>query len=287
MSRLFVRNLTVIDFAYLHGERGLLGESWRVHVELGGALDAQGMVFDFAHVKRGIKQILDQKLDHRLLVPTEYPRLRLRESDAVLSLDFELTSGSRISHRSPSTAVALIAANEISPSTVSQVARELIAPLLPSNVTDLRLELEPEQTSGPYFHYAHGLKHHQGNCQRIAHGHRSRIEIYREGVRDTQLEDTWARRWWDIYIATHADQVSNRQLEGEALLGFRYRSAQGEFELELPARRCYLIEADTTIEHLAQHVADVSAREYPGETIRARICEGIDKGAVGTARFEP
>ncbi len=285
MPRLFVHNLTVIDFAYLHGERGLLGESWQVHVELGGALDEQGMVFDFAHVKKGIKSILDRELDHRLLVASNDSRLRLQEDEDQLELEFELSPGGRIRHRSPRSAVALIAARSITPASVSRVAKELIAPLLPRNVTDLHLDLEPEQISDQYFHYAHGLKHHQGNCQRIAHGHRSRLEIYREGQRDTALETAWATRWRDIYIATATDRVIDRRDRDQTFWRFRYRSAQGEFELELPAKSCYLIEADTTIEQLAQHVADVSAREYPGERIRARIFEGIDKGAVGDAVY--
>ena len=283
MSRLFVRNLTVIDFAYLHAERGLLGESWRVHVELGGDLDEQGMVLDFLEVKRGVQRTLDENFDHRLLVPARHPGLKSEQSGDVLRLEFALSDGHCILHRSPVQAVRLIDAPTVDRAAVETAALAVLRPMLPANVTQLLLGLEPEAIDGAYFHYAHGLRQHAGNCQRIAHGHRSRIEIYRDGARDTGLEAAWADRWRDIYIAHRED------LEGPVSdqLRFAYRSAQGKFELELSAAHCYLVDSDSTIENLAQHVADTLAGEHPGAQIRARVFEGIDKGAVGEARREP
>lgn len=69
MNHLFIDNLTVIDFAYLDHHRGLVGESWIADIVLGGELDEQGMVFDFGNVKRTIKRVIDERVDHRLVVP--------------------------------------------------------------------------------------------------------------------------------------------------------------------------------------------------------------------------
>ncbi len=280
MARLFVRNLTVLDFAYLDAARGLLGESWRVHVELGGTLDAQGMVLDFAHVKRDIKRTLDAHFDHRLLVPARHPGLAVEPDGDRLRLRFALDDGASILHDSPAAAVALVEAAAIAPAAVSRAALALLRPTLPANVAELRLTLEPERIDGAHFHYAHGLKHHRGNCQRIAHGHRSRIEIRCDGEREPVLEASWADRWRDIYIATREDLVG----ESAGRMRFGYRAAQGEFALELPVGRCYLVDSDSTIENLAQHVAEASARERPGRRVEARVFEGIDKGAFGEAR---
>lgn len=287
MARLFVRNLTVLDFAYLDSERGLLGESWRVHAELRGELDRQGMVLDFADVKRVIKQTLDARLDHRLLVPAAHPGLARRETATGVEVDFALRDGRRIRHRSPAQAVAWIDATAVTPGSVAGVAAALLRPLLPPNVVRLDLRFEPEAVDGAYFHYAHGLKQHGGNCQRIAHGHRSRIEIERDGQRDTALEAAWAERWRDVYIGSRADLAAQWHAGGETQYRFAYHAAQGAFELDLPAPRCYLVEGDSTIENLAQHVATALASEHPGCTISARVFEGIDKGAVGEAGGQP
>ena len=53
-----------------------------------------------------------------------------------------------------------------------------IKAFLPDNVTEVLVTLRNEDIPDAFYHYTHGLQKHLGQCQRIAHGHRSRIEIY-------------------------------------------------------------------------------------------------------------
>ncbi len=141
------------------------------------------------------------------------------------------------------------------------------------------IELRSEEGAGPFYQYSHGLKKHDGNCQRIAHGHRSRIEIYRNDQRDEALEAVWAERLRDIYIGTRSHLVE----VGAGMHHYRYRAPQGEFELKLPAECCYLIDTESTVEQIAAHLAAEIKREHPGDEVLVRAYEGVGKGAIATA----
>jgi len=279
MPRLFVENLTVLDCAFLHLERGLLGESWIVDLELEGELDHQGMVLDFSEVKRSIKQALDAAADHRLLIPADAREVDYVETDGIGQLIFLDRRGQLLKLSSPASAIRALPMGEISPTGLATVLVNDLLPILPPNAQTLGLKLRNEAEDRPYYHYCHGLKQHAGDCQRIAHGHRSRIMIQRNGRDDHGLEEAWAERWQDIYIGSREDLIDS----SDDRLQFAYRSAQGEFMLELPSERVSMIDGDSTVERLAEHIADTLAAENPGDRITVRAYEGVHKGAIATS----
>lgn len=281
MNHLFVDNLTVIDFAYLDPERGLVGESWIADIVLGGELDDQGMVFDFGHVKRTIKRVIDERVDHRLVVPSDSPALTRSADDRPGELTWSMSDGSYLRHEGPEESVVFVHGATVVPSVVADLlARELKA-VLPANVTEVTVNLREDLIEGPYYHYVHGLKKHLGNCQRIAHGHRSPIRIDRNGRRDSELEKLWAQRWQDIYVGTREDIAQTwTDPEGTGYIRFCYEANQGEFNLTLPTNRVWLLDTDTTVELIAAYLADTIKAEYPQDEIRVKAYEGVGKGAI-------
>ena len=282
MNHLFVDNLTVIDFAYLDPARGLVGESWIADVVLGGELDEQGMVFDFSNVKRTIKRVIDERVDHRLVIPRGYEGVAWSE-ETPDTFTWTLTDGTRITHRSPDEAVVWLSAERVVPSAVAALLERKLMAVLPGNVTDVEIHLREDVIEGAYYHYVHGLKKHLGNCQRIAHGHRSPIRIDRNGHRDYDLEKRWATLWRDIYVGSEED-VTRRWVDehGSAYVTFEYEANQGEFALTLPEQRVYMMSTDTTVELIAAHMADQLKAEFPEDTIRVKAYEGVGKGAIAS-----
>ena len=282
MTALFVNHLTVMDFSYVDAHRGILGESWIVDVVLYGDLDEQGMVFDFGDVKKQLKRAIDDLYDHRLLVPESSPNLTaFREADQ-LELDWQDTQERKYQHISPNNAVVLLPIEKITPSSVTPLLEHQVKKVLPHNVEKLTLTLRNEPLAGPYYQYSHGLKKHRGNCQRIAHGHRSPIEIYVDQSRSPQLEKEWADKWRDIYIGTREDISEETQREGVNYTRFYYEAEQGTFELTLPTECCYIIDTDSTVEHLASHLADTIKSANPNAHIMVKAYEGVWKGAIAT-----
>lgn len=272
---LFVDQLTNADFSYLHPERGMLGETWLASIQLEGQLDDQSMVCDFGRVKKQVRTFLDDRIDHCLLVPIRSPNLSWTEQDGQIKLEWRF-GDTQLRCRSPKSAIALIDADQITPASVARWCEQELRHAFGDGVAKLTMAFEEEAIDGAFYHYSHGLKKHDGNCQRIAHGHRSRIHIWRNGVKDSGLEQNWADRWRDIYIGTRADIIG----QPDPLIDFRYQAQQGDFFLSMPARQCYLVDSDTTVECLAEHIATALAEENPGDNIRVQAYEGINKGAI-------
>ncbi|MCP1600169.1 6-pyruvoyl-tetrahydropterin synthase [Aeromonas caviae] len=285
----------MIDSSYLCERRGMVGESWLVDIEMSGELNEMSMLLDFGRVKKLIKSIIDEEVDHKLLVPTECPLVHVHALENDESTVDLLRPGRAIHLRCPTQGFAFIPAPQVDKESVTRYLLGVLAKRLPGNIKDLSLTLRSERIEGAFYHYSHGLKKHDGNCQRIAHGHRSPVEILVDGERDEELEFNWAERWADIYLGTEEDRVVLGELalseraeaslkEGDAhYIGFKYVAPQGLFQLAMPAAEVEMIDTDTTIELLAHYIAREVKKQVGDKFVKIVAYEGVGKGAIAYA----
>lgn len=66
----------------------LHGHNWRVAVQVNGPLDENSYVFDFIALRDGVQTVVDE-LDHRMLVATEHPTIKVAASPKEVELTFE------------------------------------------------------------------------------------------------------------------------------------------------------------------------------------------------------
>lgn len=277
---LFVNRLTHLDVSIWCPERGLVGCSWQVDVVLDGTLGSDGMLFDFGEVKPWIKRQLDGGIDHTLLVPIDAPGVEVETQGDTLSVSFETPYPLRVS--GPRQAFSLLPWARIDTEALSRHLSDELHTQRPVNVEGIRLALHAERTDAAYG-YSHGLKFHAGNCQRIAHGHRSRLEIWQENRRQPGLESEWIS-WLDNRYFIDASNIVAEESDttSSSELTCRYTSSQGEFSLTLPKERCVIMPWPTTVENIARHLAKRIA-EKSAKPTHVVAFEGIDKGATARA----
>ncbi|WP_016913983.1 6-carboxytetrahydropterin synthase [Vreelandella stevensii] len=273
---LFVHHLTHIDVSLWCPERGLTGCSWQVDAHLDGELGEDGMLFDFGEVKPWIKRTLDNGLDHTLLVPTK--ALGVEVSECPEGLCIRTTTPYPMEVRGPAQAFTLLPWEHISVARVTQLLSEELTRARPRNVTRVTLNLQEERIEGASYGYSHGLKRHLGNCQRIAHGHRSRLRVYQHQQRQPALEAQWSEWLDNRYLLEQADVAE----QTDTTLTCRYTAEQGAFSITLPTHRCSVLPAPTTVENIARWLASSIAEQTQQET-HVEAFEGINKGATAQA----
>ncbi|MGO2054559.1 MULTISPECIES: 6-pyruvoyl trahydropterin synthase family protein [unclassified Halomonas] len=275
---LFVKQLTHIDASLWCPKRGLVGCSWQVDAVLDGELGEDGMLFDFGEVKPWIKRTLDSGLDHTLLVPTQAQGVNVTECPEGLCIT--TTTPYPMEVRGPHEAFSLLPWHAITLDTVAEHLSQQLTEQRPTNVHQVTLTLSDEAIEGAAYGYSHGLKQHTGNCQRIAHGHRSRLYIWQNNERQLRLEQQWAAWLDNRYLLEEADIAAH----DSDTLSCRYQAAQGEFAITLPRSLCAVLPGPTTVENIAAWLAKEIATQSGIDT-RIQAFEGVNKGAI--AMFSP
>lgn len=284
---LFVNDLTVIDFSYFCAKRGIVGESWIVDLTLHGELNHESMVLDFGLVKKQIKHIIDQTVDHKLAVATQANLTISQQGEQTQVEGYFGEQHHHFAMSAPHQAVCEINAEQVNEQSVTDFLIAQITPKLPDNVTKVTLVLRPQRMESFYYHYSHGLKKHDGNCQRIVHGHRSTLKIELNNMSMPRLQKQWADKWADIYLASAEDQISASELKHiEAQpedVCFAYTAAQGYFELALAKSRVDILPCDTTVECIADYLSQQIKLQYSDKDVKITAYEGVEKGAISYA----
>jgi len=225
--------------------------------------------------------LLEKVADHKLVVPGAANGYYQNSQQGTSSLTFRLDDGNQISYQGSAHSAAILnRLSSITPFAVAEYIENELNPILPNTINQIKVSLSPEKISGQYYHYTHGLQKHQGNCQRIAHGHRSKIQIEVDGVRSPKWEKHWAELLRDIYIGTREHTVVAAETGNTR---FEYEAEQGMFALELPSKNCYLVDTETTVEFIAEHIATQTAVLTSGK-ICVKAFEGVGKGAIAYSK---
>lgn len=291
---LFVRDIDRIDCAVFDPSIGVIGQSWYVDIEVDGQLDQNGFVYDFSQLKKLVKAVLKQTVDHALLIPIMSKHVHFQETE--LGELWQLKAKTRLTgldsdwtYQCPKGAVYPVRTIKITQEILEQECSKLIRHRLGNTIhrVDIKLRSEAANNGDSFFRYTHGITHHEGLCQRLFHGHRSRIEVYIADERRRDLEQYIAHDVFGsiIHVAS-INQIKDAKFDprsrptGQEPITLAYESSLGYYEAKIPANRIFFVEKETSVEWLAKEIATLLAEQTQEPAIKVRCFEGIGKGAV-------
>lgn len=285
---LFLHDFTVLDCAMATRARGLAGASWYVSAELFGALDEKDFLIDFSAAKKALKALVDEAVDHKLLVPSCL--VERREG----GLRWSSEDGTSWDYDCPPSACEFITASEVTAEAIETHLAALAPSRMPANVSSVRFTLRsPDRFQREAsFRYTHGLRFHDGNCQRLFHGHRNPVEVWIGGRRAAEWEAMLAAEWDGAHFVAAPSLQNRAELdlplgrrirahEGTAVVD--YASSQGAFRGRIPASRVVLTGAEPSIETMSALALECLRANGLRGPVRVVAYEGLNKGASSSA----
>lgn len=291
---LFYQSLTVIDAATVDPLNGLMGQSWYVDISLTGHRDEESVIADFSKIKNKIKKIIDEKIDHRLII--DHKLVNVVDDRVSIEVHFGSNQVQKIQYQAPLESVCLVSMGSDEKSLETFIAT-LLMNEMPSNVKRVEVNLRTEKFP-EMFHYTHGLKQHYGNCQRLFHGHQNTIEVWKNGTRELSWEKKLVQEvfkgnihfaFWENIINKVDIQKMTKSLidipmgiySSEVMLEIEYSATQGRYFASIPANQVFIMPCETTIENIAAFFAQWVKDQWgkPSDKVMVVGFEGIGKGA--------
>jgi 6-pyruvoyl-tetrahydropterin synthase len=291
-GKLFIKDLDILDCAIFSSKHGIIGTSWHVDIEVEGSLDENGFVYDFSHTKKLVKETLKDSLDHALILPSSNSQISISEDQDSNRIEISISiEDEKWNYKAPSKSVYILDSDKVTPETVAEAAEKEVLKNLPKTVSSVKISLYEESVTdgSKIFRYTHGLPNHKGLCQRLFHGHRSKIVILKDNSKSEELESLVAEKWFhsQIHIAEPGQfkstswQPYSVGKNGEYST-LSYTAQEGYFEATIPSHKIYIVEQATSIESIAQGLCKQLKALNPDSSITVMPHEGINKGGIAS-----
>jgi 6-pyruvoyl-tetrahydropterin synthase len=296
VGTIFLNDVMKVDGALFDPSKGVIGQTWKIDVTLTGPLNENGFVYDFSDFKKLVRKVLKSSLDHALIIPINSQSVVFKgqsrgECWVMRSRNGKGVAEQEWSYISPPGAVFPSRSVALNRQVLEQEIVRSLRHRLPQEILNITAILREEDAvaTEAVFRYTHGIAHHTGMCQRLFHGHKSRIQCYVGDERRPDYEHYLVR---DI-LGSHVHIATPSQYKSGAVIPVSYRGktkdpitlsyegSQGYFEATLPSDRVFMVDEETSIECIARELARVVKREEATTDKVKIICfEGIDKGAI-------
>ena len=280
----YIENVSNLDCAILTPSAGPVGQSWNVSLTITGSVQKTGFVCDFQDVKTIAHDIISS-IDHTLFI--------IRDSRIFLEDDLNLNrvnvsldnSVYPWSYSCPKDAVSIDTTQQLSfkdnLSYDDLITRYLNTRLsqinLPSNITHTYFSLSSEQDPS-CFCYTHALSYYEGLCQRPYHGHRSKLNVLKDGQRLYDIENLMIKKYNNIHMSS-SNQI---QSQSQDLTTISYKGTRGRYTTTLPSSRVLILNDSPTLENFVTCLASDIKESFGISGFNLIVSEGIGKGVTYT-----
>ncbi|HEX3009485.1 MAG TPA: 6-carboxytetrahydropterin synthase, partial [Bacteroidales bacterium] len=186
----------------------------------------------------------------------------------------------------PSGSVTIIGRKEVAESEIEKEISQQMIQAFPKNIADVRVALKEEARNDfLFFNYTHGLSNYPGDCQRLFHGHSSKVIIFSDGKRDKGLEKYLSDQIFkpSSHIANSKQLIKQKVIAGKKYVVIGYSASYGRFEALIPEESVLFMDQPATIENIAAFLSKTLTTAFPQYgSIRVVAYEGLNKGSIYT-----